>query len=71
MSKKLDEILRDFGEDYWSDIEHGDGDHSITVAEAEQAINAYILGEVMVLVKAGGYEASYEISMIEKLEAEL
>ena len=27
-----------------------------------------LLAEVRVLIKAGGYEASYEISMIEKLE---
>ena len=30
-----------------------------------------LLAEVRELIKAGGYEASYEISMIEKLEAEL
>ena len=30
-----------------------------------------LLAEAKVLIKAGGYEASYEISMIEKLEAEL
>lgn len=30
-----------------------------------------LLEDAKVLIKAGGYEASYEISMIEKLEAEL
>ena len=44
-------------------------------AKAKQAIQALIrteklklLAEAKVLIKAGGYEASYEISMIEKLE---
>ena len=42
MSVELDKILRDFGEEYWSDIEHGDGDHSITVTEATNTIQVLI-----------------------------
>lgn len=47
------------------------GDEAVAIIDVIRTEKLKLLAEVRELIKAGGYEASYEISMIEKLEAEL